>query len=103
MSSKWTRAVRGTHFLWFPIPAYSSLSVLLWVMHARLWTFLLALTLIGVLTYLHMRGRTVLWVIRRFRSFLRSGVVYARPIWFRRRTQHLGSFDLVDLSKGNSK
>lgn len=99
MSAEWTQAVRGPHFLWFPIPAYSSLSVLLWIMHARLWTFFLALFVIGVLTYLHMRGRSVGWAVRRFKCSLRGGVVQARSIWYRRRTQHLGSFDLIDLER----
>jgi len=97
MRRDWPQAVRGVNFLWFPIPAYSSLTVLLWIMHARMWTFTLALVLIGVLTYLHLRGRSVVWVIRRFKSALRGRVVYARPVWYRRRTQHLGSFDLIDL------
>lgn len=97
MRSEWTQAVRGPRFLWLPIPAYASLSVLLWIMHARLWTFFLALVVIGVLTYLHIRGREVPWVIRRFKCFLRGGVVHARSSWYRRRTQFLGSFDLIEL------
>lgn len=100
MRAEWTQAVRGPQFLWFPIPAYASLTVLLWIMHARMWTFLLALLVVAVLTYLHLRGRAVPWVVRRFKCSLRGGVVYARPVWFRRRTQHLSSFDLIDL-KGN--
>jgi hypothetical protein len=97
MQSNWTQAVRGVHFLWFPIPAYSSVTVLFWVMHARVWTALLALFVVGVLTYLHMRGRSVPWVVRRIKSRMRGGVVLARPVWFRRRVQHLESFDLVKL------
>lgn len=97
MSSDWTNAVKGVRFLWFPIPAYSSVSVLIWIMHARIWTFILALVMVGVLTYLHFRGRSVPWVIRRFRSYLRGGVVNARSVWYRRRVQHIESFDLIDL------
>lgn len=97
MRAEWTQAVRGPRFLWFPIPAYSSITVLIWIMHAKVWTFLLTVVVIGVLTYLHMRGREVSWVIRRVKSFLRGGIVFARSTLYRRRTQHLGSFDLVDL------
>ena len=97
MAAEWTNAVRGVHFLWLPIPAYSSLTVLLWVMHARVWTLVLALVVIGILTYLHMRGRSVPWVIRRFKCSLRGKVVLARPLWYRRRVQHINSFDLIDL------
>ena len=99
MRAEWTQAALSPHFLWFPIPAYASLTVLLWVMHARVWTFILALIVIGLLTYLHMRGRKVPWVINRFKSFLRGGVVHARSTWYRRRTQYLGSFDMIDLER----
>lgn len=101
MRRKWHRAVLGVHFLWMPVPAYSSISVLLWIVYAKVWTALLALTLVGVLTYLHFRGRSVPWVIRRIKCAIRGRVVLARPVWYRRRTQHLGSFDLVNLSKGD--
>jgi len=97
MAAEWTNAVRGVRFLWLPIPAYSSLTVLLWIMHAKVWTLLLAIFVIGVLTYLYLRGRSVPWVIRRFKSTLRGGVVHARPLWYRRRVQHINSFDLIDL------
>lgn len=101
MGSDWTQAVRGVHLLWFPIPAYSALPILMWVMHARLWTFVLALTVCAVLAILKTKGRTVAWVIRRLRSRMRAGTVFARPIWFRRRMQHLQSFDLVHLQPGS--
>lgn len=97
MRSEWTQAVRGAQFLWLPIPAYSSLSVLVWILYAKVWTFCLALVVIGLLTYLNQKGRSVPWVIRRAKTYLRGGIVQARPVWYRRRTQHLGSFDLVDL------
>jgi hypothetical protein len=97
MAAEWTQAVRGVHLLWFPIPAYSALPILVWVMHARLWTFVLALTVCGVLAVLKAKGRTVPWVLRRLKSRLRGGVVLARPVWYRRRAQHLKSFDLVEL------
>jgi intracellular multiplication protein IcmT len=97
MAAEWTQAVRGAHLLWFPIPAYSALPILLWVMHARMWTFILAISVCVILAILKTQGRTVPWVLRRLKSKLRGGVVLARPVWFRRRTQHLKSFDLVDL------
>lgn len=98
MAADWTQSVRGVHLLWFPIPAYSALPILLWIMHARMWTFMLAICVCIVLAVLKAKGRTVPWVLRRFKCKLRGGVVLARPIWYRRRTQHLDSFDLVALS-----
>jgi hypothetical protein len=99
-TADWPHAVKGVHFLWLPIPAHTSLSVLLFILHAKWWTFFCMLAVIGALTYLHIRGRTVPWLMRRMKLYLRGGVVQARPVWFRRRAQHLGSFDLIDL-KGN--
>jgi hypothetical protein len=97
MDSAWTQAVRGTHLLWLPIPAYSAFPILLWFMHMRLWTFVLALSVCVALAVLKARGRTVGWIVRRFHCRLRGGVVNARPLWYRRRMQYLDSFDLVDL------
>lgn len=97
MAAEWTQAVRGPHLLWLPIPAYAGLPILMWVMHMRLWTFVLALGVCVALAVAKARGRTVVWIIRRLRSRLRGGVVYARPLWYRRRMQHLDSFDLVEL------
>ncbi|MEJ8837667.1 IcmT/TraK family protein [Ramlibacter sp. AN1133] len=97
MAADWPNAVRGTQLLWLPIPAYSALPILLWVMHARTWTFVLALAVCAALGTLKAKGREVLWVVRRLHSKLRGGVVYARPVWYRRRMQHLDSFDLVEL------
>jgi len=97
MAADWTNACRGVRFLWLPIPAYSSLAVLIWVMAASIWTFLLALVVMGFLTYLYFRGRSVPWVVRRIKCSMRGRAVLARPVWFRRRVQHINSFDLIDL------
>lgn len=99
MAADWTQAVRGTQLLWFPIPAYSALPILIWVMHARVWTFMIALTVCITLAVLKAKGRRVVWIVRRLHTKLRGGVVYARPVWFRRRMQHLDSFDLVELRR----
>lgn len=97
MTSNWPNATRGCHLLWLPIPASAIFPLLGWAMHMRVWTFLLALSVIVVLAILRARGRTVTWIVRRAHCKLRGGVVYARPVWYRRRMQHLDSFDLVDL------
>jgi hypothetical protein len=98
VAAEWTHAPRGVQLLWFPIPAYSVLPILIWVMHARVWTFILALSVCVALGVLKAKGRTVIWVLRRLKCKLRGGIVLARPVWYRRRTQHLQSFDLVPLS-----
>lgn len=97
MAAEWTQAVRGTQLLWLPIPAYSALPILIWVMHARVWTFMVALTVCVTLAVLRAKGRSVTWIVRRLHSKLRGGVVFARPVWYRRRMQHINSFDLVEI------
>lgn len=97
MNAEWTQCVRGTHLLWLPIPAYAALPILLWVMHARMWTFVVALAVCITLAVLRLKGRSVCWILRRLHSRLRGGIVYARPVWYRRRMQHLDGFDLVPL------
>ncbi len=99
MSADWTQATRGTHLLWLPIPAYAGLPILLWVMHARVWTFLLAIAICVVLSVLRAKGRSVPWVIRRIKCYMRAGVVQARTVWYLRRLRHLESFDLVNLNR----
>ncbi len=98
MSADWTQATRGTQLFWLPIPAYSALPILLFVMHARIWTLVLAILVCLTLAILKTKGRTVPWIVRRFKLWLRGGVIHARPVWYRRRMQHLDSFDLVDIS-----
>jgi hypothetical protein len=102
MSADWTQATRGTRLLWLPIPAYAGLPILLWVMHARIWTFILAISICIALSVLRAKGRSVPWVVRRFKSYARAGVVQARTIWYLRRVRALESFDLVSL-KGSGK
>lgn len=97
MSADWTQASRGTHLLWLPIPAYAGLPILFWILYARVWTFVLAIVVAIVLSVLRAKGRSVPWVIRRFKCYLRAGVVQARTIWYWRRVRTLQSFDVVNL------
>jgi hypothetical protein len=97
VAADWTNAVRGTHLLWLPIPAYSALPILLAVMHARVWTFTLAFTTCIVLSVLRAKGIKVPWLVRRFKQRQRGGRIHARSLWFRRRMQCLTSFDTVPL------
>ena len=98
-TADWTQATKGAQLLWLPIPAYSGLPILLWILHARVWTFVLAISICVVLSILRAKGRTVPWVVRRTKSYMRAGVVQARTIWYLRRVRTLDSFDLVDLRK----
>lgn len=97
MSSEWTQATRGAQLLWLPIPAYAGLPILIWIMHARVWTFVVAISICIALSVLRAKGRTVPWVIRRIKCYLRANVVPARTIWYWSRVRHLDSFDLVSL------
>jgi hypothetical protein len=99
MQANWAQAARHTRFLWLPIPAYASLPLLLWIMHMSWATLGFVFVVVSVLSYLSWRGRTIPWVVRRFGSFLRAGVVHARPKFFRRRMQSLGGVDFLELKE----
>jgi hypothetical protein len=85
--------------LWFPIPAHGIVPILLALMIQTWWAFALMVSTLVFFAYLRQRGRSASWLLRRIKCRLRAGVVYARPIWFRRRTQYITSFDLISLKE----
>ncbi len=91
----WSLATNKVRIPYTPLPASASIPLVFTLFHARLWT--LAMTLLVVLLFLvlHMRRRNAMWLWRRMRSRMRAGIVYARPIWFRRRFNRLESFDAL--------
>lgn len=90
---RWPFSVKGMQLLWLPIPASSGVLVVVWLLHIKVWTFILMLIVMVVQSVLRLKGRTVPWVIRRLRGRLSGDVLYARPIWYRRRMQRREGFD----------
>lgn len=98
----WTQAAKEAQLFIVPIPAYAGIPLLFWIFIQTVWFFVIAMIVCGVLAYLRKKGRTVPWVIRKFKGWLRGGVVHARPVFYRRRMQTLGSYDLVELKGSGS-
>ena len=96
---RWPQAGLTTQFLWFPIPASASVPLLVFTLHMRLWSFLLALVVCIALVVLRSKGRTAVWVFRKIQYALGGNVMYSRPLWYRRRMQRQNSFDLINLDE----
>lgn len=96
---QWTQATKGTHFLWFPVPASTAIPFVLLLFKISLWTFLFALSVAVFQAYMKAKGRTFLWAVRKFKSRLAGHTVQARTVWYRRRMQRRDSFDLISLEQ----
>lgn len=92
----WVKS-RGVQFLWLPIPATSSIPFFVLILHLRWWTFFLAIAVSVFMIVMRIKGRSVPWLYRRAKSKLGGGVVHARSIWYRRRTQRREGFDDLDI------
>lgn len=67
------------------IDARAYFGILLWGLHWRLWTFLLAISLIIFFGISARMGKTLPFMYRRFRNKLAGKTRYARPWWYWRR------------------
>ncbi|MDB6096381.1 MAG: icmT [Francisellaceae bacterium] len=76
----WRDASRQPRFIF--LDALSILPLIIWVLHARWWTFKLALAIIAFFGILERFKFTVPIFFRWFRSFLAGPYRSARP-WFR--------------------
>jgi intracellular multiplication protein IcmT len=69
-----------------PFPAYLVFGPLsLFATHIRWWTFGVMCVSIVLLWILHSRGKTIMWMIRRYSSKLRGHRLEARPMYIRNR------------------
>ena len=91
--AEWPKSSMQPHFFWLPIPAHALLPLLLCVIHFRPWTVALFGITVAFLFYLNAKRRKVPWLFRRIRAKMRAGVLYARPVWYRRRTHFLNVLD----------
>ncbi len=95
----WPLAALQPQFFWIPIPAQTFVLLLLFLLHARLWTLGLLIGAICFLLYLKYRRRRLSWLIRRIRSLMRGGVVQSRPVWYWRRVLMKTTLDKIDIKK----
>lgn len=95
MLATWPKTAYSTKLPGTPIHASAMFPLLLMMMHIRLWTFLLALVFIVVLTVMRQKGRTITWMLRRVKSSLRGNRVAARPVFYTRRFSRIEGFDTL--------
>lgn len=95
MLATWPKTALSTKLPGTPIHSSAMLPLLLMMMHIRLWTFILALVFIVVLTVMRQKGRTITWMFRRLKSNLRGGRVAARPVFYVRRMSRIEGFDTL--------
>lgn len=79
-----------------PLPGWVVLPVPYMLMSFN--TFSVSVTFIVILLafILKSQGRNLIWVLRRFKSFLRGGKIESRPLGYRRRLNglvHVNNFD----------
>ena len=91
----WPWATNKVRIPYTPLPASASIPLVFTLFHVRLWTFAMTCAVMVVFLLLHLRRRNAMWLWRRMRSKMRSGIVYARPVWYRRRFNRLESFDAL--------
>lgn len=96
MLATWPKSAFPVNVPGTPIHSSALLPFLLMMMHVRLWTFLLAITTIVVLTIMRKKGRTATWMLRRFKCRLRGNRVMARPVFYVRRMSRIEGFDTLE-------
>ena len=93
----WISCSRPMRLPFTPVPAVAVLPMVLIIVWPRMWTFCVLLAIVAVLTLLRIKGRTTTWIYQRFFGFMRQGKVRARPLWYRRRSQRIESYDTLVL------
>ncbi|WP_370632118.1 IcmT/TraK family protein [Gilliamella sp. ESL0441] len=67
------------------IPCISYISLFAWLLHMRMWTFLLSLIILICSALLAKFGITLSVFIRQIQHYLRGSRVTGRPWWYRNR------------------
>lgn len=75
----WRDSARPAKF--FIVDYRASFPLLLFLLHIRLWSFILAIVAIGFFTLLERYGFTVIVFLRWFRSLLAGKRKFSRPWW----------------------
>lgn len=91
----WVLTASSPRIPYTPLSASLSVPMLLVIVWPRLWTLLVLIGVTAFLATLHMRGRNVPWLFRRFKASARGYRVVARPIWFMRRRSLLAPAHLL--------
>lgn len=101
----WPRTGRHYTIPFTRLPPQAGAPMIICLFHFKLWTVGLALAICAVFAYATFKNRTMTWAYRRLRSKLRSGVLSARPRYYRQRftfDQPMGEVDF-DASERASR
>lgn len=82
MSASWVKSALPP--MLGPLPAWVAIPLPLMFFRFGVMTVSVTLITLVVGIYLTNKGRTLMWTIRRFRTFLRGSRMYARPLGYRR-------------------
>jgi hypothetical protein len=93
----WTKAAIFPKVPGTKIPADVLIPFVMMLPLVRWWTFLFAMTYALVRLYMYIRGRSVLWILRYAQSYLRAGVIKARPFILSRRRRNITHWDRIDF------
>ena len=78
-STHWRDSARAARF--FFVDARAAFPLLLWLLHMRLWTFILAIVTMIFFALLEKYGFTLTVFVRWFRNFLGGPHKAAQPWW----------------------
>lgn len=87
--ANWVKTGENAGFPFTKMPAYAALPFIPCLFHLRLWTILFALVSTAIVYFMHRKGYTILWIIRRVKGKMIGNRVSARPAWHIRRFSFL--------------
>lgn len=101
-TSYWPRTGKSYRIPGTPLPPQAGAPMVLALFHFSWWTLAIAFGVCALFGYAAYKNRTILWALRRLRSKMRSGIVAARPRFYRQRftfDQQLGDIDFRKWGK----
>lgn len=82
MSAEWVRAAHQPKL--GPLPAWVIWPIPLLLLNFSIFNLLLTALFLGWAIYLNVKGRTAMWVVRKFKSQMRANQIQSRPAQYRR-------------------
>ena len=101
-TSYWPRTGKSYRIPGTPLPPQAGAPMVLALLYFSWWTRVIAIAVCAIFGYASYKNRTILWALRRLRSKMRSGVIAARPRFYRQRftfDQQLGDIDFREWGK----
>ncbi len=97
----WVQITDGPVLPFTRFNAVIAVPILLILVIPRWWTLILLVGVAIFMAVLQAKGRSFTWFIRYLKCRSRAGRVAARPVWYRRRFQHLHSVSALRRNEGS--